>query len=98
MKNEPPDICIFDLPYLCDRDRPVFPSQYDNPEHPKTKDGDDDQGQSDGRHPLLDTTIFGDKVIGLRHWIDSGKYRRRYGWGYYRSKEETKEETGEEDK
>lgn len=90
--NEPPDLCMFDLYYICDRDCSILSPEYDNLEHLKTENGINNKGQSVGWHPLLDQTLFGNQVIGLRHWIDNSKYSGRYGWGYHSSEEEDQTE------
>lgn len=94
MKHEPPDLCIFDLADFCDRNRSILPSEYDNFEHLKTESGDHSQDKLSCWHPLLDTFISGDPIIGFRHWVDNSKHHRRYGWECHSSEEEdqTKED------
>ena len=80
------DVCPFDMWYISPRDNIKLSPQSDFNLNPMSEGRIDSKNESGIRHPLLDQTLFDSQSIGLRHWVDNSKHRRRYGWGYSRSK------------
>lgn len=89
------NVCILDTDYFRVGDIPLVPLEYDLTCYPDEEIWYYHQNLSSGWHPLLDQAVFDNSTIGFRHWLDSGKHCRRYGWGCVSKPKKAKKKKGE---